>query len=428
MENTWILKGGRVWSEGRFTESDVAIAKGRVTAIGSGAGAADARTVDCRGCYVLPGLVDVHVHLREPGFTAKETVATGTAAAARGGYTTVCAMPNLNPAPDSPEHLERELEAIRRDARVRVVPYGTITRGQKGRGELIDFGALAPQVAGFSDDGRGVQEEALMREAMLRVKGTGRKIVAHCEADELLRGGYIHDGDYCRAHGHRGISSESEWRQVERDLKLVRETGCPYHVCHVSTRESVELIRAAKAEGLPVSCETAPHYLLLTDADLKEEGRFKMNPPIRSAADRLELLNGLADGTIEAIATDHAPHTAEEKSRGLAGSAMGIVGLECAFPLLYTYLVRRGVISLERLVELMSDNPRRLFGFAPGLAVGEPADVTVFDPERICEIDPETFLSKGRATPFAGWRVSGCTLLTLVGGRAAYQDEKLKLK
>lgn len=428
MENTWILKGGRVWSEGRFTESDVAIAKGRVTAIGSGSGAADARTVDCRGCYVLPGLVDVHVHLREPGFTAKETVATGTAAAARGGYTTVCAMPNLNPAPDSPEHLERELEAIRRDARVRVVPYGTITRGQKGRGELIDFGALAPQVAGFSDDGRGVQEETLMREAMLRVKETGRRIVAHCEAEELLRGGYIHDGDYCRAHGHRGISSESEWRQVERDLKLVRETGCPYHVCHVSTRESVELIRAAKAEGLPVSCETAPHYLLLTDADLKEEGRFKMNPPIRSAADRLELLNGLADGTIEAIATDHAPHTAEEKSRGLAGSAMGIVGLECAFPLLYTYLVRRGVISLERLVELMSDNPRRLFGFAPGLAVGEPADVTVFDPERICEIDPETFLSKGRATPFAGWRVTGCTLLTLVGGRAAYQDEKLKLK
>lgn len=428
MENTWILKGGKVWTEGRFTESDVAIAKGRVTAIGSGAGAADARTVDCRGCYVLPGLVDVHVHLREPGFTAKETVVTGTAAAARGGYTTVCAMPNLNPAPDSPEHLERELEAIRRDARVRVVPYGTITRGQKGRGELIDFGALAPQVAGFSDDGRGVQEEALMREAMLRVKGTGRKIVAHCEADELLRGGYIHDGDYCRAHGHRGISSESEWRQVERDLNLVRETGCPYHVCHVSTRESVELIRAAKAEGLPVSCETAPHYLLLTDADLKEEGRFKMNPPIRSAADRLELLNGLADGTIEAIATDHAPHTAEEKSRGLAGSAMGIVGLECAFPLLYTYLVRRGVISLERLVELMSDNPRRLFGFAPGLAVGGPADVTVFDPERISEIDPETFLSKGRATPFAGWRVSGCTLLTLVGGRVAYQDEKLKLK
>ena len=428
MENTWILKGGRVWSAGRFTESDVAIVDGRVTAIGSGAGAADARTVDCRGCYVLPGLVDVHVHLREPGFTAKETVATGTAAAARGGYTTVCAMPNLNPAPDSPEHLERELEAIRRDARVRVVPYGTITRGQKGRGELIDFGALAPQVAGFSDDGRGVQEEALMREAMLRVKGTGRRIVAHCEAEELLRGGYIHDGDYCRAHGHRGISSESEWRQVERDLKLVRETGCPYHVCHVSTRESVELIRAAKAEGLPVSCETAPHYLLLTDADLPVAGGIKMHPPSGAAADRLELLNGLADGTIEAIATDHAPHTAEEKSRGLAGSAMGIVGLECAFPLLYTYLVRRGVISLERLVELMSDNPRRLFGFAPGRAVGEPADVTVFDPERICEIDPETFLSKGRATPFAGWRVTGCTLLTLVGGRAAYQDEKLKLK
>lgn len=428
MENTWILTGGKVWSEGRFAEGDVAIVDGRVTAVGSVADIPGARTVDCRGCYVLPGLVDVHVHLREPGFTAKETVATGTAAAARGGYTTVCAMPNLHPAPDSPEHLEEELEAIRRDARVRVVPYGTITRGQKGRGELIDFDALAPDVAGFSDDGRGVQEEALMREAMLRVKPTGRKIVAHCEVDELLRGGYIHDGDYCREHGHRGISSESEWRQVERDLKLVRETGCPYHVCHVSTRESVELIRAAKAEGLPVSCETAPHYLLLTDADLKEEGRFKMNPPIRSAADQLELINGLLDGTIEAIATDHAPHTAEEKSRGLAGSAMGIVGLECAFPLLYTYLVRRGVISLERLVGLMSDNPRRLFGFAPGLAVGEAADVTVIDPERSYEIDPDTFLSKGRATPFAGWRVKGAVLLTLVGGQAAYQDENLKLK
>jgi len=428
MRNRWILKGGRVYREGGFEVCDVAIAGGRVTAVAPGLEDAGARTVDCCGRYVLPGLVDIHVHLREPGFTAKETVASGTAAAAHGGYTTVCAMPNLSPAPDSPEHLAVELDAIRRDAAVRVLPYGCITRGQKGRGELVDFDALAGSVCGFSDDGRGVQDEALMREAMRRVRPTGRKIVAHCEVDELLKGGYIHDGDYCREHGHRGICSESEWRQVERDLNLVRETGCPYHVCHVSSAESVELIRTAKAEGLPVSCETGPHYLLLTDADLREEGRFKMNPPIRSSRDRRALLDGILDGTIEAVATDHAPHTAEEKSRGLQGSAMGIVGLECAFPLLYTCLVRRGVLPLEKLVALMSDNPRRLFGLGGGLAVGEEADLTVFDPEREYEIDPETFLSKGRATPFAGWRVKGGILLTLVGGEAAYKDENLILK
>ena len=408
-------------------ECDVVIADGRTTVAAPGAEPEGARTVDCRGKYVLPGLVDVHVHLREPGFTAKETIATGTAAAAHGGYTAVCAMPNLSPVPDTPDHLGVELEAIRRDAAVRVYPYGSITRGQKGRGELVDFGALAPFVPGFSDDGRGVQEEALMREAMRRVKATGRKIVAHCEAEELLRGGYIHDGAYCREHGHRGIPSESEWRQVERDLRLVEETGCPYHVCHVSTKESVELIRAAKAKGLPVSCETAPHYLLLTDEDLQEEGRFKMNPPVRSREDQLALLNGILDGTVELIATDHAPHTAEEKSRGLAGSAMGIVGLECAFPLLYTYLVRRGILPLERLVALMADNPRRLFGFGGGTAPGQEADIMLFDPEAAYEIDPSAFLSMGRATPFAGWRVRGRTLLTLVGGRAAYKDESLKL-
>jgi len=427
MRDAWVLKGGRVYREGRFEECNVVIADGRTVAVAPDAESEGARTVDCRGKYVLPGLVDVHVHLREPGFTWKETIATGTAAAAHGGYTAVCAMPNLSPAPDSPEHLRVELEAIRRDAAVRVYPYASITRGQKGRGELVDFEALAPCVPGFSDDGRGVQEEALMREAMRRVKDTGRKIVAHCEAEELLRGGYIHDGGYCREHGHRGISSESEWRQVERDLRLVEETGCPYHVCHVSTKESVELIRAAKAKGLPVSCETAPHYLLLTDEDLQEEGRFKMNPPVRGREDQLALLNGILDGTVDVIATDHAPHTAEEKSRGLAGSAMGIVGLECALPLLYTYLVRRGVLPFERLVALMADNPRRLFGLGGGVTPGGEADITLFDPEAAYEIDPSTFLSMGRATPFAGWRVKGRTLLTLVGGRAAYKDESLNL-
>ena len=348
--------------------------------------------------------------------------AVGRAAAAHGGYTTVCAMPNLNPAPDSPATLGVELAAIGRDARVKVIPYGCITMGQRGAGELVDFAALAPDVVGFSDDGRGVQSEALMEEAMRRAAAVRKPIVAHCEVDDLLRGGYIHDGEYCREHGHRGISSESEWRQVERDIALAERTGCQYHVCHVSTRESVELVRRARACGLAVSCETAPHYLLLCDEDLQEEGRFKMNPPLRSRADRDALREGVLDGTIEVIATDHAPHTAEEKSRGLAGSAMGIVGLECAFPLLYTYLVKPGMLTLERLVELMSLNPRRIFGLGGGLQAGQPADFTVMDLGAEYEIDPAAFLSMGHATPFAGWRVGGRTMLTVVDGREAYRD------
>lgn len=421
-----ILKGATIYRDGAFEQGDLAFEGATIVAVGGAIEPREGdRTVDLTGRCVVPGLVDVHVHLREPGFTSKETVATGTAAAAHGGYTTVCAMPNLDPAPDSPEHLAVELEAIRRDAAVRVLPYGCITQGQKGRGELVDFAALAPEVVGFSDDGRGVQEEALMAEAMRRARRTGRPIVAHCEVDELLRGGYIHDGVYCREHGHKGICSESEWRQVERDIRLVAETGCPYHVCHVSTRESVELIRRAKEAGLPVSGETAPHYLLLCDEDLREEGRFKMNPPLRGREDRDALLAAVADGTIEAIATDHAPHTAEQKSRGLRDSAMGIVGLECAFPLLYTYLVKRGVLTLGQLVERMSEGPRRLFSLGGGLRPGERADLTVFDLETEYEIDPERFLSMGRATPFAGWRVAGRTLWTVVEGRTAYAADEL---
>ena len=422
-----ILNGAKFYRDGRFETGDLAIEDGKIVAIGGRVALeADDRAVDLTGCHVLPGLVDVHVHLREPGFSEKETIATGTAAAAHGGYTTVCPMPNLNPAPDSPEHLEAELALIRRDAVVRVLPYGSITRGQKGRGELVDFGALAGEVVGFSDDGRGVQGEELMAEAMRRAAAVGKPIVAHCEVDELLKGGYIHDGVYCREHGHKGICSESEWRQVERDIKLAAETGCQYHVCHVSTKESVELIRRAKAAGLKVSGETAPHYLLLCDEDLQEDGRFKMNPPLRGREDREALRQAVADGTIEVIATDHAPHTAEQKSRGLAGSAMGIVGLECAFPLLYTYLVKPGLLTLEQLVERMSMAPRRIFGLGGGLQAGEPADLTVFDLDAEYEIDPENFLSKGRATPFAGWRVAGRTLWTLVGGRTAYATERFR--
>lgn len=413
-----------VFRAGAFRREALVVEEGRVVA--ADAPAAGDRVVDLAGLHVIPGLVDVHVHLREPGFEYKETVATGTAAAARGGYTALCPMPNLSPAPDSLAALRVEEEAIRRDAVVRVYPYGCITVGQRGCGALVDFAALAPRVVGFSDDGRGVQSGELMGEAMRRAAAAGKPIVAHCEVDELLRGGYIHDGDYCREHGHRGICSESEWRQVERDIRLAEETGCQYHVCHVSTKESVSLVRAAKARGLKVSCETAPHYLLLTDEDLREEGRFKMNPPLRSRADREALLQGIQDGTIEVVATDHAPHSAAEKARGLAGSAMGIVGLECAFPLLYKYLVLGGVIPIGRLVELMALNPRRLFGLEGGVEAGDAADFTVLDLGAEYDVDPAAFLSKGRATPFAGWRVQGRTMLTVVGGREVYRDETMK--
>ena len=413
-----ILKGAKFYRDGRFETGDLAIEDGKIVAIGGRVALeADDRAVDLTGCHVLPGLVDVHVHLREPGFSEKETIATGTAAAAHGGYTTVCPMPNLNPAPDSPEHLEAELALIRRDAVVRVLPYGSITRGQKGRGELVDFGALAGEVVGFSDDGRGVQGEELMAEAMRRAAAVGKPIVAHCEVDELLKGGYIHDGVYCREHGHKGICSESEWRPIQRDIKLAAETGCQYHVCHVSTKESVELIRRAKAAGLKVSGETAPHYLLLCDEDLQEDGRFKMNPPIRSEKDREALRKGILDGIIDMIATDHAPHSAEEKGRGLEKSLMGVVGLETAFPVLYTELVTKNIITLDRLVELMSFKPKERFG------IDTNNDFAVFDISEAYKIDPEDFLSMGRATPFAGREVFGRCLLTVHNGKVVYKAE-----
>lgn len=421
-----IYTHARCYADGDFAERTLAVEAGRF--VEPTEAAEGDRVVDLKGSTVVPGLVDVHVHLREPGFSYKETIATGTAAAAAGGYTLVCAMPNLNPAPDTAATLAVQRELIAREAVVKVVPYGCITQGQRGGGELADLAAMAPSVVGFSDDGRGVQDDETMRRAMVEAARLGKPIVAHCEVNELLRGGYIHDGDYCRAHGHRGISSESEWRQVERDLRLVAETGCRYHVCHVSTKESVELVRQAKAAGLAVSCETAPHYLLLCDEDLQEEGRWKMNPPLRSRADRAALVEGIQDGTIEVIATDHAPHSAEEKSRGLERSAMGIVGLECAFGVLYTGLVRTGVVTLERLVELMSVNPRRLFGFGGGLRAGEAADFTVLDLDTPYAIDPERFRSKGRATPFAGRTVTGRAVRTVVDGRCVYDEETMNTK
>ena len=369
----------------------------------------------------LPAFVDLHVHLREPGFAYKETVASGTMAAAAGGYSDVFAMPNLNPVPDTVEHLEVQKQIIEASAVVNVHPYCSITEGQKGRGELVRFEQLAGLTAGFSDDGKGVQSEELMREAMKRCKAVGSIIVAHCEVESLLDGGYIHDGEYAAAHNHRGICSESEYREVERDIRLAEETGCRLHVCHVSTKESVQLIREAKRKGLPVTAETAPHYLLLNDTMLEESGKWKMNPPIRSAEDQKALLEGIADGTIDCIATDHAPHSAEEKSKGLAGSAFGIVGLETAFPLLYTYLVERGVITMERLLELMSYAPRRIMNLPD-----DGSSYTVFDLGEEYVIDPAQFLSKGKATPFEGWTVKGRCLKTVCNGKEVYNYAKNK--
>ena len=365
---------------------------------------------------IVPGLCDVHVHFREPGFSYKETIASGSAAAAHGGYTAVCTMPNLDPVPDSAEHLQVQLDAIKRGAAIKVLPYGAITVGEKGE-KLADMEAMSDKVCAFSDDGKGVQNDEMMREAMTAAKRLGKIIAAHCEDNSLLFGGYIHDGEYARMHGHRGISSESEYRQIERDLRLAEETGCAYHVCHISTKESVELIRQAKARGVDVTCETAPHYLVLCDEDMQEDGRFKMNPPLRSREDKKALIEGIKDGTIDMIATDHAPHSAEEKGRGLEKSLMGVVGLETAFPVLYTELVMKNIITLDRLVELMSFKPKERFG------IDTNNDFAVFDISEAYKIDPENFLSMGRATPFAGREVFGRCLLTVHNGKVVYKAE-----
>ena len=365
---------------------------------------------------VFPGFCDVHVHFREPGFSYKETIKSGTLAAARGGYTAVCTMPNLDPVPDSAEHLSRQLEIIERDAAINVFPYGAITVGEKGE-KLADMEEIAQSVIAFSDDGRGVQSEEMMIAAMEKAKSLGKLIVAHCEVNELLRGGYIHDGAYAKAHGHRGISSESEWAQVERDCRLAKQTGCAYHVCHISTKESVDIIRRAKADGVNVSCETAPHYLLLDENDLKEDGRWKMNPPLRSSEDREALIRGMIDGTIDCIATDHAPHSADEKSRGLEKSAFGIVGIETAFPLLYTGLVKTGVITLDRLLELICVNPRKRFNIPKN-------GFSVWDLNSEYEIDPKEFISMGRATPFEGQKVFGKCMLTVCDNKTAFKAEE----
>ncbi len=368
---------------------------------------------------IIPSFVDVHVHLREPGFFYKETIRTGTLAAAKSGYSCICSMPNLNPVPDTYENLKLQLDIIEKDAALSVIPYGAITKGEKGQ-SLSDLEAMAPYVIGFSDDGVGLNDSDLMRAAMIKAKALGKPIVAHCEDMALRNGGYIHDGQYAKAHGHKGICSESEWAPIKRDIQLARETGCSYHVCHISTKESVEIIRQAKAEGVDVTCETAPHYLVLNDSQLQEDGRFKMNPPIRSCEDQAALIEGLLDGTIDMIATDHAPHSQEEKSRGLKDSAMGITGLEVAFPILYTKLVSTGILSMAKLIELMSVNPRKRFGLP---SATETMDYAVWDLDAQYTIDPQDFLSMGKATPFEGEVVQGRCILNIKDGKPIWRAD-----
>lgn len=418
----YLLRGATVYTQGGFQKADILVSDGIIVSVEDSLEADGAEVLDLTGKYIFPGFVDVHVHLREPGFLMKETIATGTAAAARGGYTAVCAMPNLDPVPDCRENIEKEIAAIEKSAKIRVYPYASITRGEKGK-ELADMRGTAPCAVAFSDDGKGVQDEGMMLSAMRCAKECGRLIAAHCEDEELLRGGYIHDGEYAAAHGHRGICSESEWKQVERDIRLAEETGCSYHVCHVSTKESVELIRAAKKRGADVTCETCPHYLVLNDGMLQEDGSWKMNPPIRGEEDRKALVGGLLDGTVDMIVTDHAPHTAEEKSRGLEGSLMGVVGLETAFPILYTKLVKSGQVPLELLINKMTEAPAARFGLNSGIRKGAAADLTAFDLAERYEIDPQEFLSKGRSTPFKGETVFGKCRLTMVGGIIAWMEK-----
>lgn len=417
----YLMKNARAYIGGKFIDTDILISGSFISRIGNDIVSPDAEVIDCFGLTVFPGFTDVHVHFRQPGFCYKETIKSGSLAAAAGGYTSVCTMPNLNPCPDSKENLTLQLDAIENDAVINVYPYGTITKGEKGE-TLSDIASLAPDVIGFSDDGRGVQSEEMMEKAMNEIKKTGKILVAHCEDNSLLSGGYIHDGEYAKLHGHKGICSESEWKPIKRDIELVKKTGCPYHVCHISTKESVELIRQAKKDGVDITCETGPHYLVMNDMMLQEDGRFKMNPPIRSEEDRLALLGGILDGTIDMIATDHAPHSKEEKSKGLEKSLFGVVGLETAFPVCYTKLVKTGIISLEKLVELLNTNAKKRFGIGSEIKEGEKAELTAFDLNEEYTVNPDKFQSKGKASIFEGERVFGKCRFTFCGGKFVYNN------
>lgn len=420
---TTLIKGALCYIGDNFQQIDVLIKDGKIDTLSTSISknGVDA-VIIAQDKYLVPGFVDVHVHLRQPGFSYKETIKTGTLAAAAGGYTAVCSMPNVNPVPDSLEGIKAQTDIIDRDAVINVYPFASITKGRQGKGETVDFNALKDIAVGFSDDGTGVQDDDVMLKAMTECERAGKIISAHCEVNSLLHGGYIHDGEYCKEHHHKGICSASEYEQIERDCRLAKKTGVHYHVCHISTKESVDIIRKAKASGVNVTCETGPHYLTMCDKDLEEDGRFKMNPPLRSEQDKQALLQGVLDGTIDVIATDHAPHSQEEKSKGLAGSAMGVVGLETAFGVLYTKLVKTGFIPLTKLIEMMSVKPRQIFDLPGGkIAEGEVADLALLDLDKKWSVNPDEFLSMGRATPFEGWQLCGKNVLTVCKGEIVYE-------
>ncbi len=418
-----LVKNATVFYDSQFIKKDILINQGIIAEISDSLAPDCADVVfDFEDCYVFPGFTDVHVHLREPGFSYKETIITGTKASARGGYTSVCSMPNLNPVPDSVEHLQKQIDIINKDAVINVYPYASITVGQMGE-KLSDLVEMKDICIAYSDDGRGVQSGEMMLDAMKVAKEHNKMIVAHCEVNDLLNGGYIHKGKYAQEHGHKGICSESEWKQIERDIELAKQTGCAYHVCHISTKESVELIRQAKKDGVNITCETGPHYLVLCDKDLQEHGRFKMNPPLRDESDKDALIQGVLDGTIDMIATDHAPHSTEEKSKGLEKSNMGVVGIETAFPVMYTHFVKTNKISLEKLVELLSVNANKRFGIGSSIEIGKKADLTVFDLNEKYTVNPDDFLSMGKSTPFEGMDVYGKCKMTICNGNVVWEDK-----
>lgn len=420
---TTLIKGALCYIGDRFQQLDVLIKDGKIDTLSTSISKNGVDTVfNAQDRYLIPGFVDVHVHLRQPGFSYKETIKTGTQAAAAGGYTAVCSMPNVNPVPDSIDGIKAQTDIIEKDAVINVYPFASITKGRKGTGETVDFESLKDIAVGFSDDGTGVQEAEIMQKAMLECAEIDKVISAHCEVNSLLNGGYIHDGEYCREHNHKGICSASEYEQIARDCELAEKTGVHYHVCHISTKESVDIIRQAKARGVKVTCETGPHYLTMCDKDLQEDGRFKMNPPLRSEQDKQALLQGVLDGTIDVIATDHAPHSAEEKSKGLKGSAMGVVGLETAFGVLHTKLVKTGFIPFEKLIDMMSIKPREIFNLPGGrISEGEVADLALLDVNKQWTVNPDEFLSMGRATPFEGWELVGKNVLTMCKGEIVYE-------
>ena len=420
-----LIKNGQINTRKNMTTpAEIWIEDGRIKAIGTGFSEAEFDEVfDAKGQLITPGLVDVHVHLREPGFTYKETIEAGTRSAARGGFTTVCAMPNLNPVPDTAEKLRQVYDIIRKDAVVKVLQYAPITENLRSE-KLVDQEALVEEGAfAFTNDGVGVQTAGTMYLAMKEAAKNNKALVAHTEDESLLFGGVMHAGKKAEELGLPGILSVTESSQIARDLLLAEATGVHYHVCHVSTKESVRVIRDAKKTGIQVTAEVSPHHLILIDEDIPEDfGFWKMNPPLRGREDREALIEGLLDGTIDCIATDHAPHGLEEKSQSFMKSPFGIVGSETAFQLIYTHFVETGRFTLEQVINWLAVKPAEIFGLNAGtLTVGAPADVAVFDITQTCTIDKEDFLSKGENTPFIGWKVKGETQMTFVNGKLVWQ-------